>query len=192
MKQFVVYTQTIISVLAIILSIIAVCSHYPRSVNLGIDYLGIIVGVLGVLVAILIGWQLYNSLNLKELVEHTEKAKKDAIDARNQAQQLLDDVTKLSNDLQDIVKNVSISNQKNTDDIVRIAKRIQQLHESINKASNKLEVLYQIYESLRGELQEKISKSEVKKASDNDMKNMFLRVLEIDDVTWAKIKNLVR
>lgn len=86
MRQFLKYIQFIVSTVAITLSIIAICVSYPRSADSNLDYIGIIVGILGILVAILIGWQLYNALNLKELVNQTETAKKDAIEAKNQAE----------------------------------------------------------------------------------------------------------
>lgn len=85
MKKFLSYTQTALSLIAIVLSIVAVCVTYPRRADSGLDYIGIIVGILGALVAILVGWQLYNALNLKELVNQTEKAKNDAIKAKDTA-----------------------------------------------------------------------------------------------------------
>ena len=47
--------------------------------------MGFIVGILGVLVAILIGWQLFNSLNIKEYADKAEIAKNDALAAKNDA-----------------------------------------------------------------------------------------------------------
>lgn len=85
MKKFLSYTQTALSLIAIVLSIDAICVTYPRRFDSSLDYIGIIVGILGALVAILIGWQLYNALNLKELVDQTKKAKEDAIEAKETA-----------------------------------------------------------------------------------------------------------
>jgi hypothetical protein len=53
-----------ISLIAIIISIIAICNAYPR--ELGIDYLGWIVGVLALLTTILIGWNIYTTIDIKE------------------------------------------------------------------------------------------------------------------------------
>ena len=85
MKKFLSYTQTALSLIAIVLSIVAICVTYPRSQDSGLDYIGIIIGMLGVLVTVLVGWQLYNALNLKELVDQTKKAKEDAIEAKETA-----------------------------------------------------------------------------------------------------------
>lgn len=85
MKKFLSYTQTALSLIAIVLSIVAICVTYPRSQDSGLDYIGIIIGILGVLVTVLVGWQLYNALNLKELVDQTKKAKEDAIEAKETA-----------------------------------------------------------------------------------------------------------
>jgi len=85
MKKFLSYTQTALSLIAIVLSIVAICVSYPRSADSGLDYMGFIVGILGVLVAILIGWQLFNSLNIKEYVDKAEIAKNEALSAKNDA-----------------------------------------------------------------------------------------------------------
>ena len=53
-----------ISLTAIIISIIALCNVYPR--ELGIDYLGWIVGILALLTTILLGWNIYTTIDIKE------------------------------------------------------------------------------------------------------------------------------
>lgn len=53
-----------ISLTAIIISIIAICNVYPR--ELGIDYLGWIVGILALLTTILLGWNIYATIDIKE------------------------------------------------------------------------------------------------------------------------------
>lgn len=53
-----------ISLTAIIISIIAICNVYPR--ELGIDYLGWIVGILALLTTILLGWNIYTTIDIKE------------------------------------------------------------------------------------------------------------------------------
>lgn len=47
----------IISLIALVLSIISLCNVYPR--ELGLDYLGLIVGILALITAILLGWQIF-------------------------------------------------------------------------------------------------------------------------------------
>lgn len=65
--------QTIMSLVAIITSFIAIAIACPRSgINLGIDYLGIIVAILGIMATILLGYQLYNTFKIKEDAEKVE------------------------------------------------------------------------------------------------------------------------
>lgn len=55
--------KSVITVWLIILSIIsiaALCRTFYRDVDLGVDYIGIIVGVLAALCTVLIGWQIYS------------------------------------------------------------------------------------------------------------------------------------
>lgn len=52
------------SLIAIILSIVAICNIYPR--ELGIDYLGWIVGILALLTTVLLGWNIYTIIDIKE------------------------------------------------------------------------------------------------------------------------------
>lgn len=44
--------------LSLVLSIISLCSSLPRTS--GLDYIGVIVGILSLLVTVLIGWQITN------------------------------------------------------------------------------------------------------------------------------------
>lgn len=55
-----------LSVLALIISTITLCINKPSSSELGIDYLGIIVGILALLVTVLIGWQLFSLFNIEK------------------------------------------------------------------------------------------------------------------------------
>lgn len=180
MKKFLSYIQTALSFIAIILSIVAICVSYPRSENSGLDYIGIIVGILGALVAILVGWQLYNALNLKELVNQTEKAKTDAIEAKNQAEQMLRDTqvstTQLSSKLTSItneVTHLSNCNQSNIEQISMITKGMTDL-QSIVKNSMELYKSMQSYiEKLNEELGKKINKDEIQFATEEDIKKIM-------------------
>lgn len=68
----------IISIISILFSIVSLCNSLPRTVNNdnpGFDYMGIIVGVFSLLIAFLVGWQIYNSVeNLNKIkdVEHSQ------------------------------------------------------------------------------------------------------------------------
>lgn len=59
--------QATLSAFAIIFSFIAVAFARPRSGStLSIDYLGIIVSILGIITTVLLGYQLYNAFKIKE------------------------------------------------------------------------------------------------------------------------------
>lgn len=66
------YISLAFSLVAIILSIATICNIYPR--ELGIDYLGWIVGVLALITTILLGWQIYTLINIKS-IEYAVKDK---------------------------------------------------------------------------------------------------------------------
>lgn len=56
----------ILSAISIMASVAALCRTYPHTSDLGMDYQGVIVGMLALLVTILIGWQIYTAINVKE------------------------------------------------------------------------------------------------------------------------------
>lgn len=58
-----------LSVIAIIISIAAICITCPHVPELGFDYQGVLVGTLSLLVTALIGWQIYNYISLKSEME---------------------------------------------------------------------------------------------------------------------------
>lgn len=63
-------------VIGIIASFISLAIVAPRDLNLnipGFDYLGFIVSILGILTAILLGWQLYNAFKVEEAKSVIEK-----------------------------------------------------------------------------------------------------------------------
>lgn len=59
----------------LVLLIPLLCIHFPRIIdnNLGIDYLGIIVGVLTILVTVLIGWNIYTIIDYQKEISKTKK-----------------------------------------------------------------------------------------------------------------------
>ena len=68
------YISVILSLMSLVISIVCLCRTYPR--ELGFDYLGWIVGILALLITILIGWQIYTVVDVrnsqkryKEIVE---------------------------------------------------------------------------------------------------------------------------
>lgn len=56
----------ILSAISIMVSVAALCRTYPHTSDLGMDYQGVIVGMLALLVTTLIGWQIYTAINVKE------------------------------------------------------------------------------------------------------------------------------
>lgn len=94
------WINSIISVVAIIISIIAISKMAPtQSVNF--DYLGAIIGVLSFLVTLLIGYQIYTVINVKEELKEVRKAREE-ID--NQMQKIAD---KLSGEFKEELSNTA-------------------------------------------------------------------------------------
>ena len=58
----------VVSLVAYILSICAIAHIYPRE-ETSFDYLGLIIGVLSLLVTVLIGWQIYTTLDSKRIIK---------------------------------------------------------------------------------------------------------------------------
>lgn len=64
------------SIAAIICSVVAICVSLPSAPELGIDYIGVIVGILSLLVTMLIGWQIYNVITIdKKIRDEVNKTK---------------------------------------------------------------------------------------------------------------------
>ena len=61
----VLYWSFILSAVAVILSIVAICNTYPRQIELGLDYQGWITGVLALLVTALIGLNIFSLVDFK-------------------------------------------------------------------------------------------------------------------------------
>lgn len=64
----------IFSTISLIASIVALAVALPRT-QLGFDYLGVIVTILGAIITLLVGFQLYQALNLKEDAKKVSEAK---------------------------------------------------------------------------------------------------------------------
>ena len=58
-----IITWIIISVLALLFSIIAICRSFYRTVDLGFDYMGVIVCVLAILVTCLVAWNIHSAID---------------------------------------------------------------------------------------------------------------------------------
>lgn len=62
----------VLSMVAIILSIVAICVALPRT-DMSFDYLGLITGILGVLVTVLGGWNIYMVIDFKQEKEKLQQ-----------------------------------------------------------------------------------------------------------------------
>lgn len=66
-----------ISIISLMLSLISICIAAYRTPELGFDYQGMIVGVLSLLITILIGWQIYTTINVKEELDGIKDIRKE-------------------------------------------------------------------------------------------------------------------
>lgn len=62
----------ILSSIAIVISVITICLTMPRT-DMSIDYLGLITGILGVLVTVLIGWNIYMIIDFRQEMENLKQ-----------------------------------------------------------------------------------------------------------------------
>lgn len=62
----------ILSSIAIVLSIITICLTLPRR-EVSLDYLGLITGILGILVTVLIGWNIYMIIDFRQEKENLKQ-----------------------------------------------------------------------------------------------------------------------
>ena len=64
----------LLSSVAVLISLVAICVACPHKAELGFDYQGVIVGVLSLLVTILIGWQIYTFIDINKKSKELEEA----------------------------------------------------------------------------------------------------------------------
>lgn len=64
------YWSNCLSIAAIICSVVAICVSLPSTPELGIDYIGVIVGILSLLVTMLIGWQIWNVIAIDKKIRN--------------------------------------------------------------------------------------------------------------------------
>lgn len=67
------YWSNCLSIAAIICSVVAICVSLPSAPELGMDYIGVIVGILSLLVTMLIGWQIYNAIVIEKKIKDEVK-----------------------------------------------------------------------------------------------------------------------
>ena len=83
----------VFSIIALTVSIISICSAFPRIENTKFDYLGIIITIFALLITILIGWQIWHAFYFAEEIKSQSRenaAIKKTIDEK--VQKLYDDI----------------------------------------------------------------------------------------------------
>ena len=73
------YWSNCLSIAAIICSVVAICVSLPSAPELGIDYIGVIVGILSLLVTMLIGWQIWNVIAIDKKIDGKVKETSDSL-----------------------------------------------------------------------------------------------------------------
>lgn len=73
------YWSNCLSIAAIICSVVAICISLPSAPELGIDYIGVIVGILSLLVTMLIGWQIWNVIAIDKKIDGKVKQTSDSL-----------------------------------------------------------------------------------------------------------------
>lgn len=64
------------ALVAVGISIVAICISLPTEKPIGIDYMGVLVGILSLLVTILVGWQIWSAISIdKKISERVEEAR---------------------------------------------------------------------------------------------------------------------
>lgn len=75
------YWSNCLSIAAIVCSVVAICVSLPSVPELGIDYIGVIVGILSLLVTMLIGWQIYNAVTIDKRIKGEVERTRNEIDS---------------------------------------------------------------------------------------------------------------
>mgnify|MGYP003104152291 FL=1 len=73
------YWSNCLSIAAIICSVVAICVSLPSAPELGIDYIGVIVGILSLLVTMLIGRQIWNVIAIDKKIDGKVKQTSDSL-----------------------------------------------------------------------------------------------------------------
>ena len=90
MKKFLKIAKNISLLYSTILTTICICNIFPRSENLNFDYSGIIVGILSILITILIGWNIWNVIDMKTDIDKVKKQFEDFYSSIHKKQEELD------------------------------------------------------------------------------------------------------
>ena len=73
MKKFLKIAKNIGLLYSIILTTICICNIFPRSENLNFDYSGVIVAILSILITTLMGFNIWNVIDMKTDINNAKK-----------------------------------------------------------------------------------------------------------------------
>ena len=107
-----------LSVVAIIISIIAICIACPHKQELGFDYQGVIVGTLSLLVTALIGWQIYEAVHFKDILKKEDLESSSEIIEAYKKTLLISQLNSLYGLHEGAIRNIDINYMLSTLDIM--------------------------------------------------------------------------
>lgn len=90
MKKFLKIAKNIGLLYSIILTTICICNIFPRSENLNFDYSGVIVAILSILVTVLMGWNIWNAIDMRNEIDKIKKQVEDFYSSIHKKQEELD------------------------------------------------------------------------------------------------------
>lgn len=90
MKKYLKIAKNISLLYSTILTTICICNIFPRSENLNFDYSGIIVGILSILVTLLMGFNIWNAIDMKNEIDKVKKQFEDFYSSIHKKQEELD------------------------------------------------------------------------------------------------------
>lgn len=83
MKDWENAIKWLLSVISFLFSLAVLCKAFPRFIEIpnetGFDYIGFIIGVLSLLVTVLIGWNIYSVIDLRNIKSELEEVKSDSL-----------------------------------------------------------------------------------------------------------------
>lgn len=83
MKDWENAIKWLLSIISFLFSLAVLCKAFPRFIEIpnetGFDYIGFIIGVLSLLVTVLIGWNIYSVIDLRNIKSELKKVKSDSL-----------------------------------------------------------------------------------------------------------------
>lgn len=111
-----------LTIVSVILSVVAVCRCSPTAANLDFDYMGVIVAVLSLIVAVLLGWNIYSVINFNEKTKEVKRL--------NYQSQKAVEQCKMANDA---VKNLEAKIQESNKTYEELTSKLESTEENMNQ-----------------------------------------------------------